>query len=87
MRSAKKPKVLVVDDYIPAIRYGSGFPRLYKMLTCMVDLGYLTTFFPVGNPVKVQPETSDLQQKGIEVFWGNWCFKSSRARSIITMSC
>jgi len=71
MMSSKKTKVLVIDDYIPAIRYGSGFPRLYKMLSCLTDLGYLTTFFPVGNPVKVQPETSELQRKGIEVFWGS----------------
>ena len=71
MRSTTKTKVLVIDDYIPAIRYGSGFPRLYKMLTCLSDLGYLTTFFPVGNPVKVQPETSELQHEGVEVFWGS----------------
>lgn len=71
MRNTRKTKVLVIDDYIPAIRYGSGFPRLYKMLTCLSDLGYQTTFFPVGNPVKVQPETSELQHKGVEVFWGS----------------
>jgi glycosyltransferase involved in cell wall biosynthesis len=61
-------KILVLDDYIPAIRYGSGFPRLYEMLSCLSDLGYFVTFFPVGNPVKVQPETGKLQQKGVEVF-------------------
>ena len=71
MRSTKRIRVLVIDEYIPAIRYGAGFPRLYKMLTCLADSGYSTTFFPVLNPVKVQPETSELQQKGIEVFWGN----------------
>ena len=64
-----KTKILVLDDYIPAVRYGSGFPRLYEMLLCLSELGYSVTFFPVGNPVKVQPETSELQQKGIEVFW------------------
>ena len=64
-------RILVLDDYIPAIRYGSGFPRLYEMLSCLAELGYFVTFFPVGNPVKVQPETDELQQKGIEVFWEN----------------
>ena len=65
-------KILVIDDYIPAIRYGSGFPRLYEMLICMTNLGCSVTFLPVGNPVKVQPETSDLQQVGVEVFWGDY---------------
>jgi O-antigen biosynthesis protein len=65
-------KILVIDDYIPAIRYGSGFPRLYEMLIALAELGYKVTFFPVGNPVKVQPETGELQQKGVEVFWGEY---------------
>ena len=65
-------KILVIDDYIPAIRYGSGFPRLYEMLICMTNLGCSVTFLPVGNPVKVQPETSDLQQVSVEVFWGDY---------------
>jgi O-antigen biosynthesis protein len=71
MRTTGQIKVLVIDNYIPAIRYGAGFPRLYKMLTCMADLGYVTSFFPVGDPVKIQPETSELQSKGLEVFWGD----------------
>lgn len=77
----KGEKILVIDDYIPAIRYGSGFPRLYKMLTCLSDLGYFTTFFPVGNPVKVQPETLELQQMGVEVFWGNYAHFDEFVRS------
>jgi O-antigen biosynthesis protein len=65
-------KILVIDDYIPAVRYGSGFPRLHEMLIALAELGYKVTFFPVGNPVKVQPETEELQQKGVEVFWGEY---------------
>lgn len=69
---AQTTRILVLDDYIPAMRYGSGFPRLYEMLSCLSELGCFVTFFPVGNPVKVQPETSELQEKGIEVFWGQY---------------
>lgn len=61
--------ILVIDDYIPAIRYGSGFPRLFEMLNCLAELGFAVTFFPVGDPVKVQPETSQLQLNGVEVFY------------------
>ncbi|MCG2784198.1 MAG: glycosyltransferase [Anaerolineae bacterium] len=73
----RSTKILVLDDLIPAIRYGSGFPRLYEMLSCLSELGYSVTFFPVGNPVKVQPETSKLQEKGIEVFWGQYANSKS----------
>jgi glycosyltransferase involved in cell wall biosynthesis len=66
------PRILVVDDYIPAIGYGCGFPRLHSMLRCLADLGYSVTFFPVGNPVKAQPATRELQQSGIEVFWNRY---------------
>lgn len=68
----KKAQILILDDYIPAIRYGSGFPRLYEMLICLANLGYAVTFFPVGNPIKIQPETDVLQQKGIEVFYESY---------------
>jgi glycosyltransferase involved in cell wall biosynthesis len=71
LKNSKPPRVLVLDDYIPAIRYGSGFPRLYKMLVCLAQLDYPTTFFPVGNSTKAEPETSELQKMGIEVFWGS----------------
>jgi O-antigen biosynthesis protein len=67
--ATKGKRILVLDDYIPAIRYGSGFPRLYEMLSCLAELNYAVTFLPVGNAVKAQPETAKLQQKGIEVFW------------------
>ena len=70
LRNVDHPiQLLVIDDFIPAIRYGSGFPRLYEMLISFAELGYAVTFFPVGNTVKTQPETEKLQQKGIEVFY------------------
>jgi glycosyltransferase involved in cell wall biosynthesis len=78
-----RPNILVIDDYIPAIRYGSGFARLYEMLLCLAELGFSVTFFPVGNPVKVQPETEKLQQKGIEVFWDHFAdlYRFAKERS------
>ncbi|MFC1981128.1 hypothetical protein ACFLVN_02660 [Chloroflexota bacterium] len=72
-RSVRKTqRILVLDDNIPAIRYGCGFPRLHSMLRCLAELGCLVTFFPVQNPVKLQPTTKQLQQYGIEIFWNHY---------------
>jgi len=64
------PRVLVMDDQIPATYLGSGFPRARRMLKCLVELGYLVTFLPLCNRTKWQPTTYKLQQSGVEVFYG-----------------
>jgi glycosyltransferase involved in cell wall biosynthesis len=72
VRSVRKSaNILVLDAYVPAISYGSGYPRSYQMLKCLAKLGYSVTFFPVSNTSMVQPYTKELQQMGIEVFWGD----------------
>ncbi|HAW58457.1 MAG TPA: hypothetical protein DCX03_05505, partial [Bacteroidales bacterium] len=70
LRNIDRPiQILAIDDYIPAVRFGSGYPRLYELLNILAELGYAVTYVPVGNSVKAQPETKELQQKGIEVFY------------------
>lgn len=73
-------RILVLDDFIPSLRYGSGFPRLYELLLSLAKLGYRTTFFPIGNPTPVQPETKNLQEMGVEVFWGKYADFGSFAK-------
>ena len=66
----QKESVLILDDQIPVPKRGSGFPRAYEMLKVISELGYKITFFPLDKTTPWQPYTSELQQKGIEVFYG-----------------
>lgn len=63
-------RILVVDDRIPHMSAGSGFPRLAAMLRILVNEGYVVTFLPRTNPARIEPETTELQQLGIEVLHG-----------------
>jgi GT2 family glycosyltransferase/glycosyltransferase involved in cell wall biosynthesis len=64
-------RMLVLDDRIPTPYQGSGYPRAYHMLKFLGDLGYKVTFFPLNNTTPWQPYTNELQQLGIEVFYGD----------------
>jgi len=63
----KMPKILVIDDYVPSVRYGAGFPRLLSMVRCLAELGYQVTFFPIGGLPNIQTDAFDLQKRGIEI--------------------
>ncbi len=43
-------KVLVVDDRVPHVKYGSGFPRANNILKTLVKGGYKVTFYPLNFP-------------------------------------
>lgn len=62
-----KKSLLVIDDCIPDPTLGYGYPRTYNILHILADLGYKVTFFPLRLPDKIEPYTSLLQQKGIEI--------------------
>ena len=38
--------ILVIDDKIPDPRFGAGFPRAYRLLLSLIDLGHKITFYP-----------------------------------------
>jgi GT2 family glycosyltransferase/SAM-dependent methyltransferase len=64
-------RVLVMDDQIPAVHLGSGFPRAHRLLEFLCDLGLVVTFLPLGNMSAHEPTTNRLQQLGVEVFYRN----------------
>ncbi|NQE54145.1 Glycosyltransferase AglG, partial [ANME-1 cluster archaeon GoMg3.2] len=64
-------RILVIDDRVPTPYQGSGYPRAYHMLKFLGELGYKVTFFPLDNATPWQPYTNELQQLGIEVFYGD----------------
>lgn len=65
-----RSRLLFVDDRVPDPRLGSGFPRTRRMLTSLRDLGWAVTFFPLQDPERLEPCTSDLEALGIEVITG-----------------
>lgn len=65
----KKLKILVIDDMIPATVLGSGFPRTFSILQCLVEIGMQVTYFPLSSSERIEPCTSILQQRGIEVMY------------------
>lgn len=71
LRITPELKILCIDDYIPAIQLGSGFPREQEMLLTLKKLEYFVTFYPVGNPLPFEPDTTMLQDAGVEVFHSN----------------
>ena len=66
----KKKKILVLDDRIPASNQGSGYPRANKLLAFLGDLEDKVTFYPLENFTPWQPYTTEFQQLGVEVFYG-----------------
>jgi glycosyltransferase involved in cell wall biosynthesis len=63
-------RVLVADDRVPNSGRGSGFPRARALLEALVQLGFVVTFMPTTDPTPYEPETSELQQLGVEVLHG-----------------
>jgi GT2 family glycosyltransferase/glycosyltransferase involved in cell wall biosynthesis len=65
------PRVLLIDDRVPAPRLGLGLPRTHRLLEFMSDLGCVVTFVPAVDMTPHQPTTSELQRWGVEVFFGD----------------
>jgi len=64
-----KKHILLIDDRVPDYHIGHGFPRTYKMLELLVDMGYKLTFFPMQLAIFVPDITESLQKLGIEVIY------------------
>ncbi|HUE88295.1 MAG TPA: glycosyltransferase [Vicinamibacterales bacterium] len=64
-------RVLVVDDRIPAAALGSGFPRTKALLTALCENDYVVTYLPVLDQTRLEPETTALEELGIEVLYGS----------------
>ena len=60
----------MIDDQVPAAYLGSGFPRAHKLVELLCESQCIVTFIPVANPTAHEPTTQELQQAGVEVFYG-----------------
>ncbi|HDR50797.1 MAG TPA: glycosyltransferase, partial [Mariniphaga anaerophila] len=69
-RSKNKKQVLVIDHYVPHFDQDAGSRSTYSYILLFLKMGCKVTFIG-DNFYKHEPYTSILQQKGVEVLYGN----------------
>lgn len=74
-RSRNKKQILVVDHYVPHYDKDAGGKCTYMYLLLFVKMGFKVTFIG-DNFYKHEPYTTDLNQHGIEVLYGNYYFNN-----------
>lgn len=74
-RSRYKKQILVVDHYVPHYDKDAGGKCTYMYLLLFVKMGYKVTFIG-DNFYKHEPYTTDLNQHGIEVLYGNFYYEN-----------
>jgi glycosyltransferase involved in cell wall biosynthesis len=62
-------RILFIDDRLPDPSLGSGYPRTYRMLEMLVEMGYKLTFFPMQISAFAPDIAHSLQKLGIEVLY------------------
>ena len=72
-RSMNKSRILVVDIWVPNFDKDAGSRCCFMYLNLFIELGLQVTLLP-GDLIKKEPYTTILQQKGIEVLYGNSYF-------------
>lgn len=74
-RSRFKKQILVVDHYVPHYDKDAGGKCTYMYLLLFVKMGFKVTFIG-DNFYKHEPYTTDLNQHGIEVLYGNYYYNN-----------
>ena len=68
-------RIFVIDSIIPSYNKNAGFRCTFMYLNLFKEIGLQVTFLP-NDFQKVEPYTTILQQKGIEVLYGDWYQKN-----------
>ncbi len=74
-RSNHKKHMLVVDHYVPHHDQDAGGKCTYMYLKLFVKMGFQVTFIG-DNFYKHEPYTTELNQMGIEVLYGNFYYNN-----------
>lgn len=61
-------KILIVDDRIPDPNFGAGFPRAYRLLLSLRQLGHEIFFFPMLTKTIDELDLDVLKNFGVEVW-------------------
>lgn len=72
-RSNHKKHILVVDHYVPHHDQDAGGKCTYMYLKLFLQMGFQVTFIG-DNYYKHEPYTTELNQMGIEVLYGNFYY-------------
>jgi glycosyltransferase involved in cell wall biosynthesis len=60
-------KILLVDDRVPDPHFGAGFPRAYRMLLSLIQLGHQVFFHPTLKQTIKELDLEKLKKFGVEV--------------------
>lgn len=74
-RSRNKKHILVIDHYVPMYDKDAGNKCSFMYLSLFVQLGFQVTFIG-DNFFKHEPYTTELNQMGIEVLYGNYYYEN-----------
>jgi GT2 family glycosyltransferase len=66
------PRVLVVDDRVPHVRLGSGYPRARDMLHELTAAGAEVTLFPMASHLETRAQLHATLDVDIEVMLGQY---------------
>lgn len=59
--------VLLIDDKVPDPSFGAGFPRAYRLLLSLVELGHQISFFPTNRQSVVGLDRDSLKAFNVTV--------------------
>ena len=73
-RSQLKKRILIIDHMVPKYDRDAGAKNVFMYTKMFIDMGMKVTFLP-ADYFPYQPYTSELEQIGVEVLYGNYYFK------------
>lgn len=65
-----RERILYIDDRVPMIAQGAGFPRANEIVHLMVEDGYFVTYFPSTTPVDDWEDARSAVPAGVEIAMG-----------------
>jgi len=75
-RSRNKKQILVIDHYVPHYDKDAGSRSTFSYLKLLVKMGFNVKFIG-DNFFKHEPYTTELEQLGIEVLYGDYYFNNA----------
>jgi glycosyltransferase involved in cell wall biosynthesis len=59
--------ILLIDDKVPDPSFGAGFPRAYRLLLSLIELGHAISFFPTNRQSVVGLDVEALKKFNVTV--------------------